>query len=214
MSLDILFYESTNFLVKKEKEFVKEVFSLLPFKILFRFKYPKLLLFLICIIFSYFVFTNSVLDQYLWGLGDWSYLGVFFAGILFSFGFTSPFSAGLLIVMKPENIILAALIGGFGSLCGDLIIFKFVKVSFEKEFNKLKKERPFLFVKSKLSRTFSPRIWHYLMFALAGFFFASPFIPDEAAVTLLAGLSSMSVKKIAIISFVCNTLGILFLLAL
>ncbi len=214
MSLKVTFYEQTSLFVKKEREFVKEIFSHLHFKILFRFKYPKLFLFIICIILSYLLFTNAVLDQYLWHLGTWSYFGIFFAGILFSFGFTSPFSAGLLLILRPENIFLGAIIGGLGSLLGDMIIFKFVKISFEKEFNKLRRERPFLFVKSTAQKIIKPKIWHYLMFAVAGIFFASPFIPDEAAVTLLAGLSSMSVKKIAIISFVCNTIGIFVLLAL
>ncbi|MFA6399952.1 MAG: hypothetical protein WCW44_06340 [archaeon] len=163
---------------------------------------------------AYFAFTDSVLNYYLGHLGNWSYFGVLLAGILFSFGFTSPFSAGLLIIMRPDNILLAALIGGFGSLLGDLFIFKFVKVSFEKEFNRLRKERPFMFVKAKLHKVVSPKVWHYFLFVLAGFFFASPLIPDEAAVTMLAGLSKMSIKKIALISFVCNTVGILFLLLL
>ncbi|MFA6269414.1 MAG: hypothetical protein WC652_06355, partial [archaeon] len=180
--------------------------------VLFRFKYPKLFLFVLCIILAYFVFTDSLLNYFLGHLGGWSYFGVFLAGILFSFGFTSPFSAGLLLLMNPENIFLAALIGGVGSMLGDLVIFRFVKVSFEKEFLRLKKERPFRFMRTEIHKSVSPRVWHYLLFVLAGFFFASPFIPDEAAVTLLAGLSNMSVKKIALISFVCNTVGILILL--
>lgn len=118
------------------------------------------------------------------------------------------------MIINPENIFLAAVIGGLGSLLGDVIVFKFVKVSFEKEFLRLKKERPLLFVKFNAKKIIKPKVWHYLLFVLAGFFFASPFIPDEAAVLLLAGLSNMSLRKIAIISFVCNTLGILFFLAL
>jgi len=214
MSLNSMYDKSSSFVKEQEKIIIQQILPHVHFKVLFKFKYPKLLLFVLCIILSYFLFTNSVLDNYLWHLGNWSYLGVFFAGILFSFGFTSPFSAGLLLVMKPENIFLAAIIGGLGSLFGDMVIFKFVKVSFEKEFAKLRKERPFLFIKSTTKRMIKPKIWSYFMFVLAGFFFASPYIPDEAAVTLLAGLSSMSLKKIALISFVCNTLGILFLLML
>jgi uncharacterized membrane protein YdjX (TVP38/TMEM64 family) len=212
MNINGFFNSEVSFLIKEEKVLHKEILALPPFKFLFRFKYPKLSLFLICIILSYVLFTNASLDQYLIGLGQWSYLGVFFAGILFSFGFTSPFSAGLLIILKPENIFLAAIIGGFGSLLGDMLIFKFVKVSFEKEFSRLKRARPFLFLKSTAKKVIVPKLWHYLMFILAAFFFASPFIPDEAAVTLLAGLSNMSAKKLALISFICNTIGILFIL--
>jgi len=203
-----------NYLISEEKIIWKELCSVLHFKFLFRFKYPKLFLFLICIILSYLLFSNLAFDNYLVHLGGLSYFSVFIAGILFSFGFTSPFSAGLLLLINPENIFLAAIIGGAGSLFGDLLIFKFVKVSFEKEFLKLKKERPFLFIKFNAKKIIKPKVWHYLLFVLAGFFFASPFIPDEAAVLLLAGLSNMSLRKMALISLVCNTLGILFLLIL
>ena len=193
---------------------LKEISSLFHFKLLFRFPYPKLALFVLCTVLAYFVFTDALLSSLLGHLGTWSYFGVFIAGILFSFGFTSPFSAGLLIVMNPENVLLAAIIGGVGCLLGDMIIYKFVKVSFEKEFARLRRERPFRFLKKEVHKFVNPKIWHYFLFALAGFFFASPFIPDEVAVTILAGLSKMSVTKIAIISFVCNTLGILFFLLL
>jgi uncharacterized membrane protein YdjX (TVP38/TMEM64 family) len=196
----------------EEKVIWNEIRSFLKFRFLFGFKYPKLLLFLICIILSYLLFSNASFDNYLIHLEGYSYLGVFIAGVLFSFGFTSPFSAGLLLVMNPENIYLASIVGGAGCLIGDMLIFKFVKVSFEREFSRLKKERPFLFLKSQARRVLKPKLWHYVLFVLAGFFFASPFIPDEAAVTLLAGMSSISAKKLALISFVCNTLGILFLL--
>lgn len=203
-----------NFITKREAWLKKEVISLIHFKFFFKFHYQKLALFVLCIIASYMFFTAAILSETLGHLGSWSYLGVFLAGILFAFGFTSPFSAGLLLVMSPENIILAALIGGVGSLIGDMLIFRFVKVSFEKEFNRLKQERPFLFFKSQLEPRVSPQIWHYFVFALAGLFFAAPFIPDEAAVTLLAGLSNIDAKKIAIVSFVCNTIGIFILLSL
>jgi hypothetical protein len=200
------------FLLREEEWLKKEISSILHFKLFFRFHYPKLALFLLCIILAYFVFTNDFLSAFLSHLQGWSYFGVFIAGILFSFGFTSPFSAGLLILMNPENIFLAAIIGGFGCLLGDMLIFKFVKVSFEKEFVRLKRERPFRFMRSEAKKFISPKLWHYLLFILAGFFFASPFIPDEAAVTLLAGMSTINAKKLALVSFVCNTLGILLLL--
>jgi hypothetical protein len=204
--------KESNLLRREEKFIINEVFSLLHFKFLFRFRYPKLALFGLCIFLAYFVFADSLLSSFLGHLGSLSYLGVFVAGVLFSFGFTSPFSAGLLLVMNPENVFLAAIIGGIGCLIGDMVIYRFVKVSFEKEFTRLRKERPFRFMRSELKKFIAPKLWHYFLFVLAGFFFASPFIPDEAAVTLLAGMSSIDAKKLALISFVCNTIGILVLL--
>ena len=135
--------------IRKEEDWVKrEISSLWHFQFLFRFHYPKLALFVLCIILTYLIFTDSIITGFLGHLQGWGYLGVLFAGILFSFGFTSPFSAGLLLLINPENIFLAAIIGGFGCLLGDLAIFKFVQISFAKEFARLKKERPFKFMKS------------------------------------------------------------------
>ena len=51
------------------------------------------------------------------------------------------------------------------------------------------------------------------MYAFAGILIASP-LPDEAGVTMLAGLTKISVKSLALISFILNTLGIIILLIL
>jgi hypothetical protein len=140
-----------------------------------------------------------------------SYAGIFICGLLFAFGFTTPFAIAILLNLEIENVFLAAMIGGLGALISDLIIFRFVKFSFEDEFEKLKDERPFLFIKSGLNKVFRPEIEHYLLLAFGGILFASP-LPDEAAILVLVGLSEIDEKKLMIISYVCNTLGILLFL--
>jgi len=63
------------------------------------------------------------------------------------------------------------------------------------------------------SRNVNEKIRIYLMYAFAGILIASP-LPDEAGVTMLAGLTKISVKSLALISFILNTLGIIILLML
>ena len=105
-------------------------------KKLFKFKYPKIMILIVTIVLSYFIFRNPLISSYLSHLGNLGYLGFFIGGILFAFGFTAPFSVGLFILLNPSNIWIAGIIGGLGALISDLLIFKFIKISFEDEFNR------------------------------------------------------------------------------
>src|SRR3989338_4465166 len=181
--------------------------------ILAGYDYPKLTALVICIILAYFLFSNPSTQTYVSHLGSYGYLGVFIAGILFAFGFTAPFSVGFFISLNPSNIWIAGIIGGLGALMSDLIIFSTIKVSFEDEFKKLRNSKTFVKITRLIERSIKEKIRIYLMYAFAGILIASP-LPDEAGVTMLAGLTKISVKILTIVSFILNTLGILILLTL
>ena len=106
---------------------------------LVNFKYPKLIGLVVAILLAYILFRNPAVSHFVSHLGNLSYLGVFVAGILFAFGFTAPFAAGFFITLNPTNVWLAGIIGGLGALIADMIIFKFIRVSFSDEFSRLKK---------------------------------------------------------------------------
>ncbi|MFA5930917.1 MAG: hypothetical protein WC821_01240 [archaeon] len=201
------------FAVDESTFYEKQVELVLKRTKLFTYKYPKLILFLICIVGAYYLFSNDLFSSIISHLGYLNYLGVFICGLLFSFGFTTPFATAILLKLTPENIFIASLIGGCGALIADLIIFKFIKISFEDEFTKLRKERPFLFMRKNISSHLNPKLAHYLTFAFAGILFASP-LPDEAAVAVLASLSKINVKALALISFVFNSIGVFILLVI
>lgn len=177
----------------------------------FTHKYPKFVLLVISAIVAYYLFSHPAVDQYLGGLGEWGYLGVFIAGLLFSFGFSTSFSIGLLIQINPTNIFFAALVGGFGAFIADMLIFKFIKLSFMDEFLTFERERPIRRIERMIKRHFSLKTRTYLLYFLAGFIIASP-LPDEVGVSILAGLTTMKAKVLGIISFVFNTLGIFIIL--
>ncbi|MFA5126273.1 MAG: hypothetical protein WC462_04705 [archaeon] len=190
-----------------------EFFRLFGQNIFVKFKYPKITLLVLSIVFAYFCFNNSDVSFFVSRLGELSYLGYLIAGIFFAFGFTAPFSVGYFIVSSPENIYLAALAGGFGAFIGDIVIFKLVRFSFQDEFDELRREGLFRDFNEILNNTLGKRLMLYLGYAFAGFLIASP-LPDEAGVTLIAGMTKIKESHLAVLSFCLNTLGIFVLLLL
>ncbi len=182
-------------------------------KSLTKFKYPKLLLLVLSIILAYYLFSIPQVSDWFANLGSLSYIGVFIAGMLFAFGFSAAFAVGFFLTLNPSNIFIAAIIAGFGALISDLIILNFIRISFQGEFNKLKKTNTIKEISNTLNQGFLKKTKIYLMYAFAGILIASP-LPDEAGVTLLAGLTKIKQSAIAIIGFILNTLGILIILAL
>jgi uncharacterized membrane protein YdjX (TVP38/TMEM64 family) len=199
MGRDIKFIEKNLGLVEKK-----------IWRLIFHFKYPKIALLAILTLVSYIIFRSPNVQGFVSSLGALEYLGVFIAGILFTFGFTTPFAVGFFIILNPANPFLVAVIGGVGSLLGDLLIFSVIRFSFIDEFKRLKKTRVMKRIRSEIKLHLSYKARLYLLSAFAGLIIASP-LPDEAGVTLLAGLTNIKLRTIAIISFVGNTLGILIM---
>ena len=182
-------------------------------KRLFKFKYPKIAVLSIFIILSYYIFKNPDVSGFISSLGALSYLGTFIAGIFFAFGFSSPLSAGFFIVLNPSNLWLAGITGGLGALFGDLIIFNLIRFSFQGEFNRLKKSGIIRKFDGFVDYEIGKKIRIYLMYIFAGFLIASP-LPDEIGIIMLAGLTRIKQKILAVLSFVLNSVGILILLNL
>jgi hypothetical protein len=179
----------------------------------FRFKYPKLCLLLLSILLAYFLFSNNTFYSWASGLGNMNiYLGAFVAGILIAFGFSSVLGVGLFIILQPSNIFLAAFIGGLGAMISDLIIFKTIKVSFEDEFEELKKTNALKKIKAIVENNKHVLLKHYLLYAFAGITIATP-LPDEIGVSMLAGLTTIKPSLMTIISFILHTSAIFLILS-
>jgi hypothetical protein len=179
----------------------------------FKYKYPKLTLFALTVVLAYLIFRNPAIASYLSHLGSLSYLGIFIGGLLFSYGFTTPFAVGLFVTIEPNNIILAALIGGFGAYLADFTIFSLIRSSFMPEFKEIEKTKPIRTLEQVINNNLNKKLKLYLLYVFSGFIIASP-LPDELAVALLAGLGHIKPSVFSIISFLCNTLGILVMLLL
>ncbi len=183
-----------------EKKILKEIKR--------RIKYPKFILLASTFILAYILFKSQEFEALQQIISRLGYLGTFIAGSFFTYGFTAaPATALLLILGKQQNILIAALIGGFGALFGDWIIFNFIRTSFQDELEKLENER----ITKYLKRITPNIIEKYLLPVIAGFIIASP-LPDEIGVSMLALLKDVKTKTFMVISYCLNTIGIWIIL--
>ncbi len=176
-----------------------------------RITYPKLVLLATSIIAAYYVFTLPAISSFLNSFGAFGYIGIFIAGLLFSFGFTTPFAIGLFATLNPANIFIASIIGGIGALVSDLCIYMFIKFSFMDEFTRLQKTRPFQMIIKTFTNNLAAKIRIYLLYMAAGIILASP-LPDEIGISMLAGITTVKTKNLALLSFIMNTLGVFIVL--
>ncbi len=171
-------------------------------------KYPKFLLLFIMFLVAYLMFSGREYGPLHDSLISMGYFGTFIAGCFFTYSFTTaPASVAFLIMAKSQNIYLAALIGGTGALLMDLVIFRFMRHSFNDEIKKLAHEELIGYLHQKTP----VGIKRYVLPVLGGLIIASP-LPDEIGVTLIAASKSISLKIFTLISYIMNTLGIFFIL--
>lgn len=180
----------------------------------FRIQYPKLALLVTSFVLSYMLYAHGAFDalpELFKGMG---YLSVFLAGMLFSIGFTAPFGLFMLIEMAPQvHPLLAALVGGLGALIIDLIIFEAARLSLHDELKRLMAAGWFrTAIKLLYHEQFPERARTYLLWSVAGLLIASP-LPDEIGVTMLSGVGSINFKRLTILCFTMDTLGILVVLS-
>ena len=173
----------------------------------FKYKYPKLTILGIFILASYFIFRQPSVSSFFSSLDSLSYLGIFIAGFLFSFGFTTPFAVGLFLIINPGNMALAVAIGAIGSFFSDLLIFKMIKMSFMDEFEEIEETKAMRKFSRVINSNITKKFKLYLLYIFSGIIMASP-LPDEFGVALLTGLGHIRVSTLAILSLVTKAIGI------
>ncbi len=162
-----------------------------------------ILIILLSIIFAFYISETGLVDKIMGWFDGLEYLGVFIAGMFFTSAFTTP-PAIVILGNFAEKIPVAsvAIIGGFGALLGDYIIFKFIK-------NRVAEDVSFIMSYQKGKRFFSifkTRLFRHLTPFIGAIIIASPF-PDEIGIAML-GLSKIKDKSFIIISFIFNIIGI------
>jgi hypothetical protein len=147
-------------------------------------------------------YLTGALQMFLTSLGQYEYLGAFFAGFFYTYGATTVFSIAVFFVLSEGlNPFLVALIGAFGSVFGEFVIYSFARSQVDR-IRKRKSVR--LVIKNKYLLMLSPLI--------AGFIIMSP-LPDELAAAFL-GVEKYDIKKFIALAFVFNFLGILIIAGL
>ena len=173
----------------------------------------KLIVFVLVLIAAYFVFRQPFVDNLILKVDGLGYIGLFIAGLLFPFGFLAPFSAGFFLAYTPNNLILAALVGGLGALASDMILFSFVKHSFKDDFEEVRQSKFAKRYSGELKNYLGIKLEKILFYALAVLFIGSP-LPDEIGLALFAGITRIEFSRMAEICFVMHTIGIFILLSI
>ena len=171
----------------------------------------KLTILALTIVLSYLIFRTPIFIDSLSNLGKLSYLGIFFAGILFSFGFTVPFAIGLFLTIPVDNILLAATIGGLGSVISDLFILIVIQRLFKKEIKQFRKTKLMRKWEKIINNQKGFILKNYLPYAFTAVIIASP-IPDEIGISLLAGITDLKKSIFSLVSFALHATAILIIL--
>lgn len=167
-----------------------------------------LLMIAIGIVIAILLVKTGTLDLIISWFKDYYILASFISGIFFTSAFTiAPSSVSLVHIAHTAPIQNVMIWGALGAMCGDLILFFFIKDRFAKD----------------LIKAIKPKTIHYIMHSLhLGFFkwlspvlgaaiIASP-LPDEIGITLL-GMSKIRLSLLIPVSFVMNMIGIYILIA-
>ncbi len=175
-------------------------------------KYPKLALLACTIFLAYVTFRTATVQEFFHSLRELGYVSSFIGGFLFAFGFGAPFGVAILATIANDvNIYLAAAIGGAGALASDFLLFTFIRTTFDDEIERFKCSKAYGLFNGMLLRRIPPKTAFYMLLGVAGIVIASP-LPDEFGVAMLAGITTISNRTFAAVSFALNSLGILAVL--
>ncbi len=174
--------------------------------------YPKITALLCTYAFTYVLFQLGLFDVLPNLLQGYGYITMFAAGLLFSFGFTTPFAIAIFIEMAPAvNPLLGAIVGGAGAMLSDLLIFKFIRFSFMNEIKRLKRLPLFRWMMKREKEAVPTQIQKYIAWSIAGIIIASP-LPDEIGVSVLSGDTHVHGKPFAAFCFAMDAIGVLIVL--
>ena len=158
----------------------------------------------VSIVVATMLVRSGAVSQFLSSLGGGSLVGSFIAGMFFTSVFTTfPAMAVLGTIAQDEPVVLVAVLGGFGAMLGDFLIFKFIRDRMVEDIGYL--------VGAERGRRFRHiihlRLFRWLVPLVGALVIASP-LPDELGISML-GLSKTKTWLFLPVSFVANTFGIL-----
>ncbi len=135
-----------------------------------------------------------------------AYIGSFVSGIFFTSFFTIPLStASFIEILRVHGLFSTAIIGAFGALLGDIILFNFAKNNIAKDLDLICKHT----FGKKCVFVFKKGVLHYITPILGALIIASP-LPDELGLAMM-GISKIKLKTLIPISLCMNFLGILII---
>ncbi len=179
---------------------------------MFNFRYKNIILLLIGIVIAIYLAKTGQVDSLAIKLGEWGYFGSFILGIMFSSSLTVGIATVFLFSLGREfNPLIIAILGGLGAMTGDFLFYRFLKDKLYKELETLFSQID-IFPKKQLAGLFANEYFAWFIPSIAYIIILSP-IPDEVGVGLLSTIE-INVKKLLIITFILNTIGIFLIVFL
>lgn len=171
-------------------------------------KYKNLTFWFISIVVLALLFRNDFFHSWLLNLGDYGYLGAFFAGMLFVSTFTVTIGAFILFILTESlNPLEIGAIAGLGAVVGDIAIFHLVRDNIATEIAEIYER-----VGGKhLTKILHTKYFSWTLPVLGALIIASP-LPDELGVSLM-GIAKMKTYKFIILSFILNSIGIFLIVS-
>jgi hypothetical protein len=163
-----------------------------------------LILISLSIVSAILLVQSGIIENLLNKSLDFGLLSIFIAGIFFTSIFTTaPAIAIITEIADREPLWAIAVLGGVGAVFGDYIIFHLIRYHIKEDVKSLLNLKR----RSRWRFLFSTRIPKWFLALVGGIVIASP-LPDELGIALI-GFSKTNTFAFAIISFLCNSLGIL-----
>jgi len=160
---------------------------------------------LMSVFLAYLVFMSGILEYILTRTTEIELMGAFVAGFFFtSLISTAPaiVALGTIAGAGHEPLWMVAMVGGFGSLLGDLILFVFLKNHVADELYQLTLHPS----GRRFKKLIHLRSVRWLFGLIGALIIASP-LPDELGLVLM-GVGKIRIWLLAIFSFVFNAIGI------
>jgi len=161
----------------------------------------------ISIVAAALLVKTGIIKNLLASTQEMEFIGSFIAGMFFTSIFTTAPAIVALgeIAQLSSSIVPVAIFGSFGALCGDLIIFRFMRDRLGKDIMHLIKNSGNGWLKSVIRLKF----FRWLTFFLGALVIASP-LPDELGLTMM-GFSKTRTSLFIPVSLIFNFLGILII---
>ncbi len=155
------------------------------------------------IIVAIILARGGILKDFLFASQEREIFATFLAGMFFTSLFTvAPATVVLAELAEAIPIWQITVVGGLGAVCGDLLIFRFVK-------NRLSPHLKELLQNTKIRKLIPVHrlvTLRWLMFVLGAVVVASP-LPDELGLAMM-GLIRIKMFYFILLSFVLNSFGI------
>lgn len=151
---------------------------------------------------------SGILDLLINAVRDYYVIASFIAGIFFTSIFTiAPASIALVHIAQDAPIPGVVIFGALGAMCGDLILFFFIRDRFAEDLMKTMKKSTV----RHILHSFHFGFMKYISPLIGALIIASP-LPDEFGITLL-GMSKVKTIVLLPISLLMNTFGIYALIS-